>query len=411
MSNDAMAKKNSKHFCILPWLHFHAWPDGRVFPCCLAGSEKVFGNLSRESVSEIINSREFRELRLRMLNDQPSQVCRSCYELEADANSYTLRKSSLQSFSNRLSSVDEMTNSDGSIKSFDMAYLDIRFSNICNFKCRTCGPDFSSSWQEEFRSKGESVGQIPIQIDGGFEKIKPYLDRVEEVYFAGGEPLVSPEHYEILDYWIKSGRTDVRLRYTTNFSHFKFKSYDLIELWKNFRDVRVAASLDDEGIRGEYIRKGTKWETIVRNRKEMMALCPDIHFEITPTVSIFNVLTVPEFHRNWIEAGLLRPENIRINYLLNPEIYSAKILGANLRNKMQDIYGAHAEFLAKQHYADERAKQSTIDAFKGVQKFVLAEDRSHLIPDFLTKNQSVDSTRSESLFETFPHLRGLREND
>jgi hypothetical protein len=90
-------------------------------------------------------------------------------------------------------------------------------------------------------------------------KLKPHLKDVTEVYFAGGEIIITPEHYECLDYWIENGLTDqVELTYTTNFSSLKYKkNVDLIEYWKKFPKLKIWASLDAHGKVAECIRKGT----------------------------------------------------------------------------------------------------------------------------------------------------------
>ena len=110
---------------------------------------------------------------------------------------------------------------------------------------------------------------------------------VEEACWAGGEPIITEEHYKILDFWIEND-IDVRLRYTTNFSNLYFKKKSILEYWNSFKDVRIAASLDAMGARGELIRAGTNWNRIEKNRISMIEECPDVYFEITPTVSIMN---------------------------------------------------------------------------------------------------------------------------
>jgi len=217
--------KNSKVFCLMPWIHFHIWPNGKVFPCCLADPEISMGDIHQQPLKEIWNSAEYKRLRTNMLSGKESKECRRCYELESSADVYTLRKNSLASFGHLLSEVQK-TKPDGTLPETKMAYMDIRFSNLCNFKCRTCGPIFSSSWQEEVSAHSPSDHQkvIPLSLlsqENFWQQLEPLLEHVEEVYFAGGESLISPEHYKILKAWIKQGRTDIRLRYTTNFSHFK----------------------------------------------------------------------------------------------------------------------------------------------------------------------------------------------
>ena len=107
--------KDSKHFCVLPWIHFHAWPNKQVMPCCVADSEAPVSELKEgESILEMMNSEEYKKMRTAMLNDERYEACSRCYDLE-DNGTWTLRQS--QNMVRGIDSVDiiEATNIDGSI--------------------------------------------------------------------------------------------------------------------------------------------------------------------------------------------------------------------------------------------------------------------------------------------------------
>ena len=413
MSEETIQKlKNSKYFCLMPWMHFHSWPNGDVFPCCMADPSQKFGNTHKSSIKEIINSEEFKQLRSNMLSDQPSPACKRCYELEQSADVYTLRKNSLMSFGDEhFERAVKSTDAKGELREFKMAYLDIRFSNLCNFKCRTCGPIFSSAWAEEedrFSLTGRKTPILSLLDNPNFwTEFEPMLAHVEEVYFAGGESLISPEHYRILDYWLEQKMQHVRLRYTTNFSHFKFKSKNLLEYWKEFSNIRVAASLDADGSRGEYVRKGTNWDIIVSNRREMIEKCPHVYFEITPTVSAYTCLNLPDFHRAWIEEGLLEPANIRINYLLDPVEMRAQILPQNIKEKIKDRYSEHIAYLERLEKEKGLNLSQTKHDFNEVVNFVFKQDLTRHLPDFMKQNRRLDERRNEDFFKIFPELSEL----
>ena len=110
----------------------------------------------------------------------------------------------------------------------------------------------------------------------------------------------------------------VRLIYNTNFSKTKFKDIDVFELWNKFDSVSIGASLDAEGARGELMRKGTKWDETVANRKRMLEVCPQVDFYISSTVGLVNALHVPDFHKNWVEQGLIKPQDFNFNLLQFP---------------------------------------------------------------------------------------------
>lgn len=274
--------KEGKHFCVLPWIHFHSWPNGNVMPCCVADSNKPVATIkSDESIIQMMNSEDFKRLRRDMLEDKPSDECKRCYDLEL-LGTWTMRQSHNKRRGFEYIDMIEATNPDGSIDNFEMRYMDIRFSNLCNMKCRSCGPGCSSQWAEEYVKKKWGMDQLEkhfgmksIVVNSNEDqmfmtKLKPYLKDVTEVYFAGGEVIITPEHYECLDYWIENKLTDqIELTYTTNFSVLKYKSRDLIKLWKKFPNLKIWASLDAGGSQAEIIRKGTDWEKTVKNIKKL----------------------------------------------------------------------------------------------------------------------------------------------
>ena len=274
---------NSKHFCVLPWVHFHAWPDSRVMPCCVADSNmpvaKVDGD---QTILEMMNSDRYKEIRTEMLEDKEVPECKRCYDLEL-IGVWTMRKShNKRRGADYVDYMSESTNADGSLSDFQMKYMDIRFSNLCNMKCRSCGPDCSSLWAQEFKDKrgkemwDEYFPDRKVVINNNEDqkfmvKLKPYLADVTEVYFAGGEIIITPEHYECLEYWIESGQAEhIELNYTTNFSTLHgYKNKDLLTYWSKFKNIQVWASLDAHGDLAECIRKGTDWEKTVANIKKL----------------------------------------------------------------------------------------------------------------------------------------------
>ena len=393
------------NFCVLPWIHMHIWPNGSVYPCCMSDTDQALGNINDMPIDEVINSEEFKTLRKQFMNDEKPDMCTRCFELEDTADTWTLRKSSLETFKHYLPLAEE-TQEDGTIDDFKMRYMDIRFSNLCNMKCRTCGPELSSKWyddQVKLFPGYERPKFIDVNsADDFMGKLKPHLDTIEEVYFAGGEVLITPQHYEVLDYWLKNNRRDVRLRYTTNFSNLRHKQKSMFDYWKLFDDVRVAASLDTFGARAEYSRSGTDWNVIVQNRKEMIEASPTTYFELTPTISIFSVYNLFEFHKSWVEEGLLDINNIRINILTHPRYFSITILPKELKDKIAGIYKEYVKWLQ-----ENKAWEHIIKDVEGIVEHMYSADHSNLIPDFIKHVEAIDNVRNEKFTETYPEYKDL----
>lgn len=384
----------------------HIWPAGKVYPCCLSHPDGILGDTKTQSLEEIWNGEPMRRLRLNMLSDTPSNVCRRCYELE-ESNMTTLRKASNTNFKHHFEKTKD-THKDGTFEKVSMAYMDIRFSNICNLKCRSCGPQFSSSWYEDhkklFGDPGHpSVLKVKNNMVEFMDELLPLLDSVEKVYWAGGEPLITEEHYTILDYWISKNMQSVKMDYTTNFSQMYYKKKSIFEYWNSFKWVRVAASLDANHERGEYLRKNIVWNKIVQNRKDMIKECPNVYFEITPTVSVYNVFNLPDFHQEWIEEGLLEPNNFRINLLLDPSYMRIQILPNEMKEKVKIKYDSHIRYLENFKGTDE-----VISNFKNIITYLDSDDKTNEIERWYGKTTVMDNIRTENVFEIFPELKGIR---
>ena len=126
-----------------PWIHLHTTPTGVAAPCCIAEScatDDGMGNSREQSLMQLVNSEQMNKLRLNMLTGVKNEECRKCYQHEAQ-NVKSFREMTNLQFKHAFDeAVIENTNlADGSLNNFKMRYFDIRFSNICNFKCRTCG--------------------------------------------------------------------------------------------------------------------------------------------------------------------------------------------------------------------------------------------------------------------------------
>jgi radical SAM protein with 4Fe4S-binding SPASM domain len=397
--------KQSKHFCMMPWVHMHMWPAGYTYPCCMSDPDLPIGNTQDQSLQEIWNGKQLRNIRLNMLQDKPSKECRRCYELEESGMS-TLRTGSLVNYPKHWDKVNS-TQEDGSAGDVNLAYMDIRFSNLCNLKCRSCGPQFSSSWFEDHKQMYGKLDHPKIlkvrdDMKNFMDELDPLLASVERVYWAGGEPLITDEHYKILDKWIEMGKRDVAMDYTTNFTQMRFKKKTAFEYWNAFDSVRVAASLDANHARGEYLRKNMDWDIVVQNRKDMIEQCPQVYFELTPTVSVYNVLNLPDFHKEWIEEGLLEPENIRINILLDPTYMRLQILPPWIKDRVRSRYAEHIAYLKQFD-----TTKWVIKDYESILQF-LETDRSDEIRMFLFKTQKVDRLRIENVFEIFPELEDIR---
>ena len=331
---------DDQHFCMLPWIHMHGYPDGRAYPCCTSDYNHPVGNFNEQSMREVWNGEPMKQVRCNMLNKTPSPHCKSCYEEESHGV-HSMRNSFNKHFGHHIKEVLPATQSDGTLDVFKFRYYDIRFSNLCNMKCRTCGDTFSSLWTEENKKRFDWAVETPKVLYSGrtetdmLEQLDDHIPYVQQIYFAGGEPLIMPEHYKLVRTLIDRKKFDVQLAYNTNFLKVDYGKHNILEDWKLFNSVSVGASLDIDGGRAEYMRKGTKWDTIVQNRRKMIEICPDVDFYVSATISLYNVLTVADFHESWVNAGLIKAGDFHCNMLTNPQDRRIDVLPAYLKDQVR----------------------------------------------------------------------------
>jgi MoaA/NifB/PqqE/SkfB family radical SAM enzyme len=395
--------KDSKTFCIYPWIHLHAYPTGEAYPCCHAemGVGQV-GNCRVNTLEEIWTDTPMQQLRADMLSETPNAACIRCYEQE-ESGFFSGRKSANKHHGHHVKKLEQ--------NPFEMTYWDIRFSNLCNLKCRSCGHIFSSQWyQDQAKLAGPTwkLNNTVLNYAGRTEtdmwtQLEPHLDYVEQIYFAGGEPLLMEEHYQILDELVKRKRFDVRLIYNTNFTHTDLKGRSVFEYWKQFNSVAVGASLDGQGPRAEYIRKGTNWAVVEQNRRDMLAICPEVDFYISPTLSIMNAWHLPDFHRDWVAKGLIRAQDLNVNILQDPPYYRIDIAPAAYKGQLLVRYREHIEWLHGQDPL-QRATQG----FESAVTFMTATDNTPLIDTFWRKTHELDDIRKENILDVIPELKALK---
>jgi len=398
--------KESKVFCMFPWMHLNVTPKGDIYPCCSNNYSEPFGNTKTISLKEAFNNDKMKQLRLNMLNNVKSDICDFCYKHE-EAGPFSFRTYSLEHFGQRFDEVVPTTQEDGTVEDFKMRYFDIRFSNICNFKCRTCGAEFSSQWGAEMNKNHDKNHPIVIHADDGkgdlLKEVLTHVEHIDLAYFAGGEPLITEEHYVILEEMIRRGRTDVTLRYNTNASNIKYKGHDILDLWKHFKKVELSCSVDHYGEKAEFLRHGTDWGQVESNLLTFRDV-PYISFQINTVFSIFNYLTIGEFYNYLIEKNIVRSGDWYHSLYLavHPSYYCAKSLPIHLKQIAKVKAEAFCNSRKTTHQVLTRLVTDAINF----------ADNDHTWKDnkdtFFLHTNSIDRIRSEDFIRTFPELADLK---
>lgn len=387
-----------------PWTHLNATPLGNIFPCCSNDYTAPMGNTKDMTLNEAFNSDFMKGLRLDMLNERKHEICNFCYAHE-DAGPHSFRRYSIEHFGKYFDESMAMTHEDGTVDEMRMRYFDIRFSNICNFKCRSCGSEFSSQWALEDKKTWNPDGPVVIHVDeekgGVLGEILEQIEYIDIAYFAGGEPLITPEHYVILEELIRLGKTDTVLRYNTNASTVSYKDKDIFDLWKHFDKVELSCSIDHFGQRAELMRHGTDWGRVERNLKTFRSL-DYVSFQMNTVLSIMNYYTLHEFFEYMNGVGLFDYDKDFYNSLYlaaNPKHYCAQALPKHMKKIAADKLMSG--------YKSDRAVDQLIKS--GVEFASLNDTWEDVKKDFFHMTYRLNKLRGEDFFKVFPELQELQD--
>ena len=403
---------DSKTFCMLPWMHMHAFPDGRAYPCCLSDYWHPVGDLRKNTMEEVWNQDAYKTMRTNMLAGKECKECTKCYEQEQHG-AFSMRNDSNRNYGHHIAEA-EQTNVDGSVDDFKIRYWDVRFSNLCNFSCRSCGPIFSSNWYNDhvklYNRKPDVLGRDMARVEytagneeSMLEQMEPHIPHLEQVYFAGGEPLIMKEHYYLLEKLIEHGKTDIRIQYNTNFSEMRYKDKHVYDYWKHFKNVSVGASLDASGARAELIRKGADWEQTLENRQRMLSEVPHVDFYVSSTISAMNALHVLDFHKEWTELGLIEAKDWNINICQSPDWYRPDIFSQQFKDDViTPAYEKHIAWLDPQ----DSLRRAT-NGYTSVLNLIQTQDNYSQWPEFENQIAKLDTIRNENFWDTFPEYKEL----
>jgi radical SAM protein with 4Fe4S-binding SPASM domain len=389
--------------CVLPWIHVYVNPQGDVGPCCNFNEKYPIGSLSSNNLNDIVNGLPMRTLRLEMLAGQQPESCSSCWKREQQGLT-SARTLANQLWGNYLSLTDS-TEPDGTFADFKLKYLDIRLSNICNLKCRMCSGKFSSRIAQEEAELYDNNDFIELKLNGNEIKktlqfVEDNIDNLDAVYFAGGEPLIMSEHYQILDLLVKHNKTDIQINYNTNLTVLKYKKINVIDYWKKFNHINVGASIDLIGNQATYVRGGTNYNVLESNYD---LIKDHVTFTITSIVHLLNIFNLPKLQRRWIESKKLSPAAITFNILIYPAHLSLQVLPDHYKNLAEQHINSHINWLMQINKTEK-----LVASWQEVLQYMNAADDSHLLKDFFRLNDDKDQHRNEKFEEVFPEYINLR---
>jgi len=408
----------TKTLCAIPWMHLNFEPNGKVVPCCLTSHHNVFaGDLNTHSIEEIWNSDNMKNLRKQMINGERPNICDTCFNKE-DVTGVSGRYYHNRDFPGVLEKIPSITLEDGTCTEMDLKYWDFRFSNLCNFKCRSCGPRYSSAWVPDAKKLGytdqEKVWTIEsVENKTNVDFLEDQIDNVKRIYFAGGEPLLMDEHWQLLDKLVEKKRFDVKLSYNTNASSLVYGKKNVIDYWRQWElgKLEVWPSIDEIGERAELIRSGTVWTKVEANLLEL-AKHDNIILRPGMTIGAWNVRRLPTIinyltdlgviKRHPVIHGYINYNNFFFNLLDHPKHYHVSILPDDYRN---DTIAELEDFIVdyNKKYTTDISSIFTQIIHELKQPFNLEAAKK-----FIQVSAKLDNLRNEEIFKTIPEMEIIR---
>lgn len=376
-----MSQQLSK-ICVLPWVHLNILPSGNVIPCCVGSHNYVVGNIATQHISTIWNSDQMKLLRKQMINGEEPTTCKVCFDRER-LTGVSVRSYRNNMFLKDLAEIPNITLNDGTCTSMKLKYWDFRFNNVCNFKCRSCGPEYSSAWASDAKKLNYQTCSISYTTD--LSLITDFINDAEAISFAGGEPLLMEEHWLTLEL-LDQKQKYIPIKYNTNCSVLTYKGKSIFDYWKKWPKgaLRISPSIDDVGKRAELIRAGTVWSEVEENLIKMLAL-PNALIDAHITVSVFNVFRLPEI-KSYLES--LGVVHFHLNILHAPGLYHVSVLPDKFR---QEIIATLSDnfYIQVVHELQKPFNESAAR-------------------DFLNLTASLDEIRNENTFAVIPELNCIK---
>lgn len=408
---------NRTTFCMHPFTGLATREDGAVKICCRS---QPIGWIQNNTLEEIWNNDEMRKVRQQVLHGERPDVCKPCFDLE-DQGVESLRQrhingvipeSRINLYPHALNGMDH-----NFIMPFEFPTMEIKLNNLCNLKCRMCNPLDSTSWQDwdsvvSFYKKEnnylvptvEKLVDKPGQYIGpfddtdnwwnSFEKLIPHFKRVE---FAGGEPLMDPQHYKILD-MLKPYGHQIELKYATNGTTTGTGSRTIYNYWPHFKSIAVNVSLDGIHEVYNYIRSGSDFNKVEQNIKEFHSFSNVSRVVGAFTAQAGNILQAADCIDYFINKLNIVFYSHRVSY---PSVLSAQVLPPPLKamaiERLRGITARVSEFENVKKYPI--LEQITLRQIEDNINYLEARDCSDKWSEFLEFNRQLDISRNQGPIE------------
>ncbi len=403
----------TESFCVLPWVNITVDPDGAIKPCCISHDyiKKEDGtkfNLGYDSVDDIYNSKEYVELRQKMLDNEYIPGCDVCYHNEKTG------RQSRRLINNEQYKETTPTSSESNLK---IKFFDLRFGNLCNLKCRMCSPANSNQIAKEITeinnkeySKFYPVFDIDTdewwETDTFDDNIKSQVDNIDTIYMTGGEPTVIEKNFEILRDLIALDKSKhITLIINTNLTNTNPRFYQYLP---NFKSVILQLSIDGYEKVQEYLRYPSKFKQIDESIHKLIKI-HNVKLWATPVIQIGNLNTIVDLFKYFEDINIKENKpliDIRPILLQDPQHLNIDYLPKDFKQK---AFAKIFMWMLNDCKWQSQIFKDTINALK-----VKCQEESkdiNMLQEYIKFNNILDEHRGQTLIDCNEELHTLLMNN
>jgi len=388
-------------WCSMAWMHQFIDPQGRVKPCCRFNMPKDIekeNNLNNQALGNIFYGKFMNDVRNKMINNQEVPGCIRCYQEEASGK---------KSLRERYNSMYELhpNNLIHDLNDPTIRWMELAISNDCNLACRMCDSRYAWKWFDDEKELYGVTKSKDKFTKSDISSIDRFLDKIVHIKFTGGEPLIIPDHFKLLDKLsIQDNVSSIYLNYSTNLTINP--KQDTIDKWKKFKYIEFACSFDGIGPTWELVRYPSKWETAEKVTQNFLKMTNDFDCRVglRSSISLNNILNMPEafdwWIKNWNEyASTPFNESNWINptHVTFPNYLSTTVLPIRYK-----------DIIAKKLDSRKNDFGPTIkNSLESQINYMYSKDDTYLMPELKQYTLHFDSKRKQDFFIANPELIGL----
>lgn len=427
-------------FCTAKWLQTTLYlQNGYNHSCHHPAPHKIPVNEVLDSPAALHNSKFKKEQRTLMMNGQRPDECEYCWNIEDLNKDYFSDRHYKTSDYWAWDRFDEVAQSIPSADT-DPSYLEVSFSNACNFACSYCSPEISSKWMEDIKKNGsyptthgghniqwmKSVGRFPYAhneynpyVEAFWKWFPGILSKLKVLRVTGGEPTMSKDMWKLLDYLIENP-AQIDFAINTNLCVPDELIDKLIEKINQLNSVGIKVdvytSLESTSAQAEYSRDGLDYSKWISNVKKVLDQT-ESKVSIMTTVNILSLPTfvnfielVMELRKDYNKDFAVNRVPMSINYLRWPLHLQCTLLDQDTRvSYANDIEHTSQEWL--KYYRKEKYARIYLEEWDQIKRFCdylrTSNTATDLRRDFVAFINEYDKRRNKEFDKVFPEYKNI----